>query len=293
VRGRTLARCCRCLGSAALVGLVWGSGASAGPLGPPRVQHVMLVVLENADYDTARAQPFLTTLAREGALLRQSFAVTHPSQPNYLALTAGTTSGVDSNTPVTLDIPHIGDLLEVKGRAWKVYAEGYPGQCFMGPRSDAYVRRHVPFLSFRNVQSQPARCARIVDAATLAADIRHGTLPDYALYVPDLRHDGHDTGVRAADEWLSETFGPRLRDPRFTEDMVFMVTFDEGPRGWWRRNRVYTVVYGDHVIPGSVSDARYDHFSLLRTIEELLGLGTLGQQDAKASPITGVWRVPS
>jgi phospholipase C len=251
----------------------------------------MLVVLENADYDTARAQPFLARLAREGALLRQSFAVAHPSQPNYLALTAGTTHGVDSNTPVTLDIPHVGDLLEVEGRAWKVYAEGYPGQCFLGPRSGAYVRRHVPFLSFKSVQGHPARCARIVDATELAADIRDGTLPDYALYVPDVRHDGHDTGVRAADEWLSETFGPLLRDPRLTESMVFMVTFDEGRRGWWGRNRVYTVVYGDRVIPGSVSDTRYDHYSLLRTIEELLGLGTLGQEDAKASPITGVWKV--
>jgi hypothetical protein len=109
------------------------------------------------------------------------------------------------------------------------------------------------------------------------------------LYVPDVRHDGHDTGVRQADQWLSERFGPLLSDPRFTANLLFIVTFDEGRR-WWRRNHVYTVMYGASVIPGSVSNTRYDHYSLLRTIEDLFGLGTLGQHDATASPITGIWR---
>ncbi len=71
--------------------------------------------------------------------------------------------------------------------------------------------------------------------------------------------------------------------------MLFIVTFDEG-RGWWRRNHIYTVVYGDRMIPGSVSDTRYDHYSLLRTTEEIFGLGTLGQNDSKASAITGIWK---
>src|SRR5262245_25178986 len=97
---------------------------------------------------------------------------------------------------------------------------------------------------------------------------------------PCIKHDGHDTGVSAADQWLSDTFGPLLRDPRFMENLVFMVTFDEG-RGWWRPNHVYTVVYGDDVIPGSVSDTRTDHYGLLRTIEEILALGSLGHNDSK------------
>ncbi len=268
--------------------LVFGSASIAGLPHPPHRPRVMLVILENADYSTALAQPFLAKLARESGLLRQSFAIAHRSQPNYLALTAGSPHDVDSDAPVTLDVPHIGDLLEARGRTWKVYAEGYPGHCFLGARAGAYVRRHVPFLSFKNVQTDPARCARIVDAAELASDLRRGSMPDYAVYVPDVIHDGHDTGVRVADQWLAGTFGPLLHDPRFMQDMVFIVTFDEG-RGWWRRNHIYTVVYGDGVIPGSVSDTRYDHYSLLRTIEEILDLGTLGQHDAQASAITGIW----
>jgi len=272
-----------------VLGLVWGAATVAEPQDRPRVERVMVVVLENADYEVARTQPFLAKLGREGGLLRQSFAVAHPSQPNYLALIAGSTYGVDSNAIVTPDVPHLGDLLEAKGRTWKVYAEGYPGGCFLASGSDLYVRRHVPFLSFKNVQDEPARCSRIVEAAGLATDIRQGTLPDCALYVPDVRHDGHDTGVRQADQWLSETFAPLLSDPRFTANLLFIVTFDEARR-WWRRNHVYTVMYGASVIPGSVANTRYDHYSLLRTIEDLFGLGTLGQHDATASPITGIWR---
>ena len=272
-----------------VAGLLFGSSAAAGSPTLPGRPHVMLVILENTDYAAALAQPFLAKLAREGGLLRQSFAVAHPSQPNYLALTAGSPHDVDSDAPVTLDVPHIGDLLEARGRTWKVYAQGYPGHCFLGTQAGAYVRRHVPFLSFKNVQADPARCACVVDAAQLGSDIRLGTMPDYAMYVPDVMHDGHDTGVGTAGQWLAETFAPLLRDPRFMRDMVFIVTFDEG-RGWWRRNHVYTVLYGDWVIPGSVSDTRYDHYSLLRTIEEILGVESLGQHDSRASPIRGIWK---
>ena len=252
------------------------------------VHRVMIVVLENSDYAEALAQPFLAQLAREGALLRAFFAVSHPSQPNYVAMTSGALHGVSSNDSVTLDVRHVGDLLEARGRTWKVYAEQYPGSCFRGPRSGGYVRRHVPFLSFRNVVESPDRCHRIVDASMFMTDLRHGTLPNYALYVPDVVHDGHDSGVREADRWLAKTFGPLLKDPRLMRDLLLVVTFDEGRRSG--DNHIYTVLYGDAVVPGSVSDLRYDHYSLLRTIEEWLDVGSLGEKDATATPIGGIWR---
>lgn len=259
--------------------------ATAADAAPP-FRKVFIVVLENTAYDAALAQPFLRDLAAGGALLTNFFAEAHPSFPNYVALTAGSTYGVTSL--VTLDVPHVGDLLESAGRTWKAYAEGYPGDCFLGASAGAYVRRHVPFLSFANVQTNPARCARVVDAAVLAEDIEGGTLPDYSLYIPDLNNDGHDTGVAFADQWLARTFGPRLLDPRFTDGMLFVVTFDESPAS--SLNHIYTALYGPGVVAGSTSAARLDHLSLLRTIEDTLGLGTLGQQDAAATAITGVWR---
>ncbi|MDE2491050.1 MAG: acid phosphatase [Elusimicrobia bacterium] len=253
----------------------------------PSFRKVVVVMLENTGYDRAAAQPFLSSLASRGALLTDLSAETHPSQPNYVALVAGSTLGVRSDSPVTLDARHLGDLLEAAGKTWRVYAEDYPGNCFLGAQSGLYVRKHVPFLSFRDVQDDSSRCANVTDASSFASDLQGGSLPDFSLFVPNLDDDGHDTGVAVADQWLSSTFGPLLGAPAFSQDTLLIVTFDEGTRS---DNRVYTVLYGAGVAPGSTSDAAYSHYSLLRTIEDGLGLGDLGQGDASAAPVSGVWR---
>ncbi|HEY7321260.1 MAG TPA: alkaline phosphatase family protein, partial [Candidatus Binatia bacterium] len=195
-----------------LLPIALAHGAEPGSGSLPRFDKVMIVILENANYTDALIQPFLGNFAKSGALLSEFYAETHPSLPNYLALTAGTTGGVTSNGPVSLDLRHIGDLLEAKGKTWKVYAEAYPGRCFLGDRSGNYVRKHVPFLSFKNIQKDASRCAKIVDASALTSDAASGNLPDYSLYIPDQRNDGHHTGPAFADRWLAKAFGPRLKN---------------------------------------------------------------------------------
>lgn len=260
--------------------------AVANPSVPPT--RILIVILENTDYATALEQPFLGSLARRGALLTNFTAETHPSQPNYVALIAGSTYGVVSDNNVTLERPQLGDLLEAKGLQWKVYAEGYPGGCFLGASAGAYVRKHVPFLSFKDVQQDPGRCARIVNADDLASDVRGGTLPNFSLYIPDNNNDGHDTGVAYADRWLSTTFGPLLEDADFTKGLIFIVTFDESASILFGSNHVATIVVGDGVRPNTALSGEYNHYSLLRFVEDELGLGTLGQGDAKAAVITGL-----
>ena len=255
--------------------------------GVPKLSKVMVIIFENADYQAALAQPFFKKLADGGALLSNLFAETHPSQPNYIALVAGDTLGVRNDAPVDLDARHLGDLLEEKGLSWKVYAEGYPGHCFAGATSGNYARKHVPFVSFRNVQDNPDRCARIVDASAFARDMAAGQLPDFSLYIPDIKNDGHDTGVAYADQWLARTFGPLLKDSRFTDGMTLILTFDEGSNHG--TNQIYGAIYGSAVKPQSTFSGRADHYSLLRTLELGFGLTDLGKQDAAATPITGIW----
>ncbi len=264
-------------------------GAESGSQFLPLFNKVMIVVLENANYADAMAQPFLGQLAKSGALLSNFSAVARPSLPNYIALTAGTVAGLSSNDPVNLNLPHIGDLLEAKGKAWKVYAEAYPGRCFLGAQSGPYVRKHVPFLSFKNIQNDTRRCANIVEASTLDRDAATGNLADYSLYIPDENNDGHHTGVRFADRWTERIFGPRLKNPGFMKGMLWVVTFDEAAGGD-HSNHIYTALAGESVLSGSVSKSPYNHYSLLRTIEDALGLGTLGRDDAVASRIGRVWR---
>jgi len=251
-------------------------------------EKVFIIVLENEGADQSLSQPFLGELAKKGAYFSKFYAATHPSQPNYIAMTAGDTFSVFHDGNVTLDVQNIVDLLEEKGKTWKVYADGFPGDCYLGSSSGKYVRKHVPFLSFKNIQTRPERCARIVDGTELIRDVLVDEIADFSFYVPDLDHDGHDTGVRYADDWLKSSFGPLLGNPKFMKKMLFIVTFDEA--GWLSSNRIYTAFYGDGVIPGKISNQPYDFYSLLRTIEEGLGLGTLNRKDAQATPITGVWR---
>lgn len=251
-------------------------------------EKVFIVVLENEGADQSLSQPFLGELAKKGAYFNEFYAVTHPSQPNYIAMTAGDTFSIFHDGNVTLDVRNILDLLEEKGKTWKVYADGFPGGCYLGSSTGKYVRKHVPFLSFKNVQTRPERCARIVDGTELIRDILVDEIADFSFYVPDMDHDGHDTGVRYADDWLKQTFGPLLENPNFMKGMLFIVTFDEA--GWFNSNRIYTAFYGDSVIPGKISNESYDFYSLLRTIEEGLGLGSLNRKDARATPMTGIWR---
>jgi len=265
------------------------AAAESPPQSLKSVKRIMTVILENTRYADAMRQPFLTALARRGALLENFSAVAHPSLPNYIALVTGSTYGIASDDDVTLDKPHIGDLLDAKGVSWKVYAEGYPGGCFLKAKDGDYARKHVPFLSFKDVQTDPVRCARIVKASELKSDLDSGRLPRWSLYIPDQKNDGHDTGVAYADRWLSDTFGPLLKDPKFIHGMLFIVTFDEG-RGYFNRNHVVTIFIGDAVRPGAVSAAAYNTYSLLRLSEDVLGLGNLGEGDAHARAITGIWK---
>lgn len=254
----------------------------------PSFERIVIVVLENENEPNAIEQPFMKRLAARGAYFSSFEAITHPSQPNYIAMVAGDVHGVGDDSNVDLDVRHLGDLLEARGLRWKVYAEGYPGKCRLDQRIGPYVRRHVPFLSFKNVQSDPARCANIVNASELYDDIAAGTLPEYALYIPDRNNDGHDTDVGFADRWLETTFGPLLDDPRFMQDTLFVVTFDESKH--FGGNRIYTAFYGDSVIAGTISEHPWNHYSVLRTIEESFQLGTLGLNDQSAEPISGIWR---
>jgi hypothetical protein len=266
-----------------LLALALARAASAAPA----FSKVLVIVLENTDYDRAAAQPFMTKLAARGATLTAYNGVTHPSQPNYIAMIAGDTLGVKDDKPVNLPGRHLGDLLAAKGLSWGAYAEGYPGGCFLGDRSGKYVRKHVPFLSFTSVQKSPSQCAQIQDGSALDADAAAGRLPAFSLYVPNLSNDGHDTGVAVADQWLAGFLGPKLDDAAFMSGLLVVVTFDESASK--TDSRILTILLGAGIKPGSASSASYDHYSLLRTIEDGLGLGDLGRKDSSASAIGGVW----
>jgi hypothetical protein len=205
--------------------------------GVPQLEKVMIVVFENEDASSVQDQPFFSEFAKAGATLLNIKAVSHPSQPNYIAMTSGGTQGIWNDSNHDINATNIVDLLEAKGKTWKAYAEGWPGKCFTGARSGTYARKHVPFISYLNIQKNPARCANIVDASQMDQDLANGTLPDYAFYTPDMNNDGHDTSVEYADRYFARRFGPLLKDPRFAKETL-IATFDEGET--FGNNLIYT-----------------------------------------------------
>ena len=253
-----------------------------------RFGNVVVVFLENDDYDAALQQPFFKSLVPKGALLTNFFAETHPSQPNYIAFISGSTAGVSGDSNVDLNRGHVGDLLEKNGLGWRNYVEAMPSKCFLGATSKTYARKHVPFISFTNVSRNPARCGQIVSASSFVSDAKAGALPAFSFYSPDLNNDGHDTGVAYAAKAMEKTFGPLLADANVMSNTLFVFTFDEDDRA--HGNHIFTLLIGSGVKPGATSNTRYDHYDLLRTIEDEFAIGTLGLQDATAHAISGVWQ---
>lgn len=255
------------------------------------VKHFFIVVLENTNIRDAQNAPFLGSVMKKGAYLNDYHALAHPSQPNYIGLVAGDMMGVVDDNNRDIKGQHLGDLLEAKSLRWKAYIENWPGNCFMGETKTRYARKHNPFISFVNVQKNKKRCNdHLVGASQLDADIASGNLPEYAFYVPNLDDDGHDTGIKYADNWMSKAFGPRFKDPKFMTDTVVAITFDENDvLNDHDHNTIYTALIGAGVKAGVQSNKHYNSYNLLATVEKIFGLGNLGRGDAQATPIDDIW----
>jgi Phosphoesterase family len=247
----------------------------------------IFVIFENTNYANAIKQPFFKQLADNGAHFSNFMALTHPSQGNYVGLTSGSLNGVSGDGRYDLDVNSIADLLEAKGLTWKVYAEGFPGNCYLGAFSAKYARKHNPFISYVNIQRSPSRCANIVNASQFDQDAASGSLPNYVFYIPDENNDGHDTGVTFADTWYRGKFSSYVNDSSFMAKTVLISTFDES--GWSAKNQIYTSIVGPAVKPGVISD-NVNLYSLLSLIEQNWNLGNLGKEDVNATSIPNIWK---
>ncbi|MBC7713663.1 MAG: hypothetical protein H7177_10005 [Rhizobacter sp.] len=250
---------------------------------------VVWIVFENTNFAKALAQPDFNKLTKNGVLFTNLTAEAHPSQGNYIAMIAGSKLGVTNDNVIDLKETHIGDLLEKANLRWKVYAEDFPGKCFVGKNSGQYARKHVPFMSFLNVTQNSSRCMNVEDATGFSSDLKKGTLPEFSMYIPNLKDDGHDTGVDFAGKWLTTTFGSILSAPEKLGDTLFVITFDEsGPLS--TNNQIYTVLLGSRIKAGIQNSQAIQHPALLKMIEDEFGIGNLGRDDSKAPVIDGIWK---
>ncbi len=255
---------------------------------PPRFKKVIYVIFENAAVASVMKNPIFKDLADKNVFLSNVYATGRPSQPNYLAMVAGDFFGVNSNSNIDLNYTHIGDLLEAKGMDWRAVAEDYPGNCFTGASSGKYTRKHAPFISFNNVRTNPARCAKITNDSTFLKDWKDGKLPAFTFYSPHMDNDGHDSSIDFAADWFKGAFLDEIqKTPSMLADTLLIVTYDEGAH--FGANQVYTVLLGAGAKAGLKVTDQLSHYSLLKMIEDEWGLGNLGRNDKTAAPIQNIF----
>src|SRR5262245_16562981 len=254
-------------------------------------ERVLIIVLENQDYKDAITDRYLGELATQGTNFTNFHGLFHPSYSNYLAMVAGKDIPTLFNQQKDLDECTVAELLNAKGFTWKNYTQGYPEQpqpCVTAPAFGRYARKHVPFMSFKSIQENA--CGNIVAASRFEDDLNNQALPTYTFYTPDMDNDGHDTGVSYASKWLEGFLEPLLKNQALMKSMLIVVTFDESAdHSPDAGNHIYTVFLGPMVKAREVQD-HYNHYNVLRTIEENFGLCPLGEGDNGARPIADVWK---
>ena len=270
--------------------------SSPGAPAIPAFSNVWIIVLENTDYSRvvgAKDMPYLNGLTDRYGLAESYFGVARPSQPNYLALFSGSIHGVDDNNAHDIDAPTVADQIEASGRTWREYAENVPPGCFTGDSakggrdgSGEYRRKHAPAISFTSISGDPARCAFIEDFSAF----RPGNA-DYSLIIPNMCHDAHDCSLRQADDWLADQVPPIVESEGFRTGGVLFVTVDEDAGDDPSGGHVATVVASPLVAAGTRSPVRYDHYSLLRTIQDAWGLDCLAES-CQAAPMADMFTTP-
>ena len=275
----------------ALLGLTsCGSGQPSAPATfataqPAKVTKLLTFVVENHSLDQMReAMPYTAALGQDFAHATSYRAVAHPSLPNYLAMTGGSTFGVSDDAPPsshTTDQPSVFGQALSAGKTAKVYAEGMPGNC--APKnSGQYVVKHNPWPYY---VSERSSCLQYdVPLPELSKDAAAGRLPNAGMVIPDLCNDAHDCDLSVADDWLRTEIGTVMAGPDWRAGhLAIVVTADEDDHH--QDNLVLTAV-AHPSLHGAVVTTPLSHYSLARLYSEVVGAAPLGEAAAAPSMAT-------
>lgn len=234
--------------------------------------------MENKSYGSvigSGSAPYENTLAGQCGLATNYHGVSHPSLPNYLAATGGSTFGVsDDSGPLSHPIgaASIFGQLQQVGLSWRSYEESMPQNC--DPAGGGrYAVKHNPAAYYTAIRST-CLVADVPLAGNLDHDVAAGSLPAFSFVTPNLCDDTHDCSVRTGDAWLAAWIAKIVAAPNYAAgDTAVVLTWDEGENA---ANLEPTIVIAPSVPTHTTSGLRFDHYSLLRTTEDLLGLPALG-----------------
>jgi hypothetical protein len=286
------------------------SGGAAGGARRPDISrsassspaaHIVVIAMENKEYAQiigSSDAPYLNRLAKRKVLLTNEYAITHPSLPNYLALTGGSTFGITSDcTDCNVKGRNLVDQLEAHGMSWKAYMQSMPEPCFTGASAGTapndYAKKHDPFMYFDDVRNENTRCNQIVPFSQLRTDLTNG-LPKFTWISPNECKDMHSCSIATGDSWL-KLWVPKII-PALGTNGILMVLFDEGSSDaaccslGSGGGHVVAVIAGPGGNDSTTIGAAADHYSLLRLIEDELGFRRLRNAADPTTPTINGWK---
>lgn len=249
------------------------------PPPPPTspIDTVVVIIMENKNYQQVMAPgaaPYLASLATAGAAATNAHGVSHPSAPNYLALITGTLLQAGSDAYNVYSVRNLVDLLEAAGVSWGAYMEDMGTDPTKSVNN--YVVRHDPFAYMSDILKSPTRKAKIKPFSAF----NPASMERFVFIVPNVMNDMHTGTIQQGDAWLKSHVPGILASPAFQKHSLLVVTFDEGDGS--TTNQIVTIFGGPAAKPGAISNVSYNHYNLLHTIEQALGLGSLGTHDSAA-----------
>src|SRR6266567_2843209 len=299
------------LSSLTLIGFIYSAMIINAPIRTasgttPAFDYVTVILMENnglcdiitttlAGCSSTGAATYMTSLATSYSIATHYTAITHPSQPNYMTLIGGDTyvSG-DGNCCWQFSNPNIIDRIEASGRTWKAFAEDATGSgtCSLRPPRQA---DHFAFLEFNDMKTTP-RCANFL-ATTSPNDqeflsvLNGANPPNFLWLTPNDTDNMHSSSVNKGDNYLSNLVPKILSSTTFTtKNAALFVVFDEGnnscPSAPSTDDCVYATWAGPVVKKAYSSNAQYNHYSFLKTLETVWGLPSLTSNDQNAAPMT-------
>jgi phosphatidylinositol-3-phosphatase len=258
------------------------SVAAAGVL--PRPDHVVVVIEENRSFmqimDQRNQDSYIHALAKRGMLFTRSYGVSHPSQPNYLALFSGSTQAIINNAcPFAFNSDNLASALLDGGLGFASFSESMPEVGDMNCVSGAYRRKHNPVTNWQGTRLPASVNRRFADFP-----MDYAKLPTVSFVIPDQNNDMHDGSFADADNWLKMHIAPYV-DWAMKHNSLLILTWDEDH--YQSNNRIATILVGPMVQAGT-SDQRINHYNVLRTLLDFYGLPPIGES-SDADPIKGIW----
>ena len=247
----------------------------------PRPDHIVIVIEENksmAQIIGNKDAPYINALARQGTLFTDAHGVTHPSQPNYLALFSGSTHNITNDSCLLeLSGDNLASALIQKNLTFISYAENMPATAYLGCMSGPYMRKHNPLSNWLPL----ANFNQPFDA--FARDFSQ--LPTVSLVVPNLLDDMHDGTIAQGDAWLSQHLDEYAKWAK-SHNSLLILTWDED--NGTVENHIATVFVGSMVKSGQ-SAQHISHYTVLHTISEMYGLPYPGHS-ADEKSIVDIWK---